>query len=560
MVSSIHKFAGELSKEKVVKKHIETRRVNTLSRAISVPDLSPKHRATASTIACSISRPLEADQIQHDLDEKARRERMQNRTIEFHAPTREDSAQEVDSEPSSERFRFKQDPKERRSLRSLTLEGVTSLRHHIPVLLPNRNQKAILMRSEKDRFDRMRDIQHAAKRFKKWYALTMSVLSFGLLWCVGAVVFWQVESTTQELSYFQALYFCYVSLLTIGYGDLSPKSNAGKPFFILWSLIAVPTMTILISDLGDTAIGGFKRKVLEYGGFAFLGKGRGWGLDWFSKRKEGIQRKLSMVGIAHEKAPRLEHGKLGRRHTGSDELEDEPEDTRIPKTIEELAQEELSEPVMIRRLGYAIRRVADDMKHDHYKRYSYEEWVEFTRLIRFTELDRATKSSLDPSKQLEYDEALDGLIEWDWLDSNSPMTSEQPEAEWVMDRLLESLIRTFRKADLVEALASERSRQIHNDAATSGSASTQTLKPLLLSARSREKSPTEAEGRTKDRSPSNSGGAGQQARSTQHPNERHYKPASGLHGRLSANINMHGEASRYRPKTKRTSSQDYGVS
>lgn len=449
MVSSIHEFAQELSKENVIKKHVEMRRINTLSRAVSTPELSTPPSATTSARLHSISRPLEGDQIQQELDERARYEKVQNRIIGFDTPVREDNGGHTDAEPLPEQFRSNKDPGQRRKLRSLTLERVASLGHRIPVLLPSRNQKAILMRDEKDRFDRMRKIQHAAKDFKKWYVLTMSVLSFGLLWCVGAVVFWLVESETQRLSYFQALYFCYVSLLTVGYGDLSPKSNAGKPFFILWSLIAVPTMTILISDHGDTAIGGFKRKVLDYGGLAFLGKGRGWGLDWFSRRKEGLQRRLSVVGISHKKATRLETGDLAvaRKHQAAHGADYELDSGLPPKTIDELCLEDLTNAEMMKRLGYALRRVAEDLKQYPNKRYSYEEWVEFTRLVRFTK----------PNEQLADDEAQDGLIEWDWLDSNSPMTSEQSEPSWVMDRLLESLLRAFRKTNTLDAVTGNAS-------------------------------------------------------------------------------------------------------
>ncbi|KAK5958524.1 Potassium channel [Knufia fluminis] len=449
MVSSIHEFAQELSKENVIKKHVEMRRINTLSRAVSTPELSTPPSATTSARLHSISRPLEGDQIQQELDERARYEKVQNRIIGFDTPVREDNGGHTDAEPLPEQFRSNKDPGQRRKLRSLTLERAASLGHRIPVLLPSRNQKAILMRDEKDRFDRMRKIQHAAKDFKKWYVLTMSVLSFGLLWCVGAVVFWLVESETQRLSYFQALYFCYVSLLTVGYGDLSPKSNAGKPFFILWSLIAVPTMTILISDHGDTAIGGFKRKVLDYGGLAFLGKGRGWGLDWFSRRKEGLQRRLSVVGISHKKATRLETGDLAvaRKHQAAHGADYELDSGLPPKTIDELCLEDLTNAEMMKRLGYALRRVAEDLKQYPNKRYSYEEWVEFTRLVRFTK----------PNEQLADDEAQDGLIEWDWLDSNSPMTSEQSEPSWVMDRLLESLLRAFRKTNTLDAVTGNAS-------------------------------------------------------------------------------------------------------
>ena len=38
------------------------------------------------------------------------------------------------------------------------------------------------------------------------------------------------------------------------YADFYPKSNSGKPFFVFWSLLAVPSLTILISNMGDTII------------------------------------------------------------------------------------------------------------------------------------------------------------------------------------------------------------------------------------------------------------------------------------------------------------------
>lgn len=216
MVSSIHRFAAELSKEKVIKQHIETRRVKTLERAIN-PDSAPLTDSTTSPVGrLAISRPLEATQIQQNIDEKARRAVTEGRTIGFVLPKKDEDNQTQDTQ-NREITSATNEPKPGGSLkRTLTLERVTSLRHRIPLLTPTKNQKAILMKSEKDRFDKMRDIQAAAKRFKKWYALTMSVLSFGILWCVGAVVFWIVEAETQGLSYFQSLYFCYVSLLTIG--------------------------------------------------------------------------------------------------------------------------------------------------------------------------------------------------------------------------------------------------------------------------------------------------------------------------------------------------------
>jgi potassium channel subfamily K len=53
--------------------------------------------------------------------------------------------------------------------------------------------------------------------------------------------------------------------LTIGYGDLCPKSNCGKTFFVIWSLLAVPSLTILISNMGDTVVKAIKDCTLWVG-------------------------------------------------------------------------------------------------------------------------------------------------------------------------------------------------------------------------------------------------------------------------------------------------------
>ncbi|KAJ9605480.1 Potassium channel [Cladophialophora chaetospira] len=432
MVSSIHKFAGELSKANVLRKHVEQKRVNTLSRVVT-EDVEDKRRDELEKEVeleekqgrrPTISSPLPSPNIQRDLDEAALRartisrpDRPQGRQVEFEDTSAEElkKVDEDESEPHPNQF-----------LRSAFRRGPihTTMRIIIPALkktLSKTEKKALVMKEEKDRFDAMRDIQLNAKKFKKWYALCLSVTAFGLLWCIGAVVFWQVEQDTQGLSYFQALYFCYVSLLTVGYGDLSPRSNAGKPFFVVWSLIAVPTMTILISDMGDTVISSFKRGTFKLGDLTVLPKAGlwhdivmqySWLYNFMKKRTEKKRRKSGFpVGPADGAG------------------------VRIP-SIDQLASEELTEAQLTSRLAWAIRKTADDLVHSPYKRYTYEEWCEFTRLIRFT------KYGLD---QLEYDEETDGVVEWDWLEESSPMLSQQSESEWILDRLCESLLRLLKK-------------------------------------------------------------------------------------------------------------------
>lgn len=418
MVSSIHKFAGELSKDNVIRKHMETNRQRTLTRAICSPtesqgakdterklDWSPGHRP-------SISTPLPLPKQEGEALERI----IPDNDTEDPAPSRFINS------------KFHRGPIHR-TFKAIS-QPVQTLRR-----ARSRKPKVILMREEKDRFNAMRAIQKGASNFKKWYALTLSVIAFGLLWCVGAVVFWIAEQPTQHLTYFQSLYFCYVSLLTIGYGDLSPRSNAGKPFFIVWSLIAVPTMTILISDMGDTVIASFKQGTFRLADWTILPRtgiyrsflrNNPWLSNWIQRKveKKRIEKGFPIgVNENHEAVP----------------------------SLEELADPDAyCDPELTHRLALAIRKTADDLRRPKPRRYTYEEWVEFTRLIRFTSRT---------SEQLEEEEELDGVIEWDWIGDNSPMLSEQSEAEWVLDRLCESLMRLLKKDNLVRITAAVTSAE-----------------------------------------------------------------------------------------------------
>jgi len=431
MVSSIHRFAGELSTVNVLRKHVEARRVDTLSRVVTVDKEETRRNTLEADFAqlrhrqVPISAPLPNPQIQHDLDAAAAAARAgdqhrEERHIEFgntNAETLKKEGEEPEDEPHPRQFlntAFHRGPIHK-TLRLITKQAKTLK------MVRTRSQKVILMREEKDRFDAMRNIQVNAKKFKKWYALMVSVIAFGILWCVGAIVFWRAERRTQNMSYFQALYFCYVSLLTIGYGDLSPKSNAGKAFFVVWSLIAVPTMTILVSDMGDTVISSFKRGTFKLGDMTVLPKAglwheilksNRWLWDWVNRKVERNRRKGGLpVGPAEcDGLPNL--------------------------TIEELANENPSEAEMTKRLAWAIRKTADDLQHAPGKRYSYEQWCEFTRLIRFSKVGLS---------HLDYDEDRDGVVEWDWLEESSPMLSGQTESEWILDRLCESLLRLLKR-------------------------------------------------------------------------------------------------------------------
>ncbi|KAK3114713.1 hypothetical protein LTR53_006724 [Teratosphaeriaceae sp. CCFEE 6253] len=120
-----------------------------------------------------------------------------------------------------------------------------------------------------EEFRVMRKVQAAAERERRYMALATSLLFALTLWLVGAAIF-MVAEKNQKWTYFDSVYFTYVCLLTIGYGDKHPDSNAGRAFFVLWSLLAVPSLTILISNMGDTIVRWFSDLTILIGEITVL--------------------------------------------------------------------------------------------------------------------------------------------------------------------------------------------------------------------------------------------------------------------------------------------------
>lgn len=103
-------------------------------------------------------------------------------------------------------------------------------------------------------FELMRKIQATSEVRRRWMAMGISFTIWLCLWLVGAAIFQQCEVTYQQWTYFDGFYFAFVSLTTIGYGDVTPISPSGKSFFVFWSLLALPTTTVLVSNAGDTVV------------------------------------------------------------------------------------------------------------------------------------------------------------------------------------------------------------------------------------------------------------------------------------------------------------------
>ncbi|KAL1608046.1 Potassium channel [Paraconiothyrium brasiliense] len=286
IVSSIYKFMRELGEENIVMKHTDRIRQRTAERTVTTSfDLRQREHAEHHLIR--------------------RRSFKERRRLRISAPTEP----RVMRTPMGER------------VRKATFGPLPN------ALTPGKNkkQRLILLKEERDRFEAMRNIQHKSRKYRQWLALSFSMLAFGILWLVGAVVFWQVsrnfvlcafdpfgqkpdmplisvlyansrpgreESPRHDL-FQSALLLLYIALdnwlwrvpssreahsihTHTSIGDLAPKSSAGRCFFVIWSLIAVPTMTILVSDLGDTVVEKFRRWSDKFADFTVLPKHGIW--------------------------------------------------------------------------------------------------------------------------------------------------------------------------------------------------------------------------------------------------------------------------------------------
>jgi voltage-gated potassium channel len=77
---------------------------------------------------------------------------------------------------------------------------------------------------------------------RQYLALLCSAL---ILLVVGAVVYHQLL----RLSWVNAFYFCTVTLTTVGYGDITPNTDASKIFTIFYILVGVGVIATFASLL-----------------------------------------------------------------------------------------------------------------------------------------------------------------------------------------------------------------------------------------------------------------------------------------------------------------------
>ncbi|KAF9034328.1 hypothetical protein BJ165DRAFT_1513056 [Panaeolus papilionaceus] len=377
------------------------------------------------------------------------------------------------------------------------VKGVITFLYEIalgPRNIPLKLKKDVLQPWHRSEFEVMRLIESAAEQRQRFISFSVAFLAFLVVWLGGAMVFWVCEKKSQNWTYPTALYFTYTSLLTVGYGDYYPTSPSGKPFFVAWSLIAVPTMTVFIGAIGDT-VGNMIRDTSTWlGRWTILPERHSepdsTGRNLFRSDHIITRRKYTF----HHNPSKLEPPRYDvnsptsnyavssasvhpcRDNVISPTSNSTPRPSAPAIATHEQRQYSDTRQNLATELSRAVGDLSDDLGMSPPRRYSWSEWVYFLELLHkwpstartegpavgvgqidlhtcipSAPLERViTKSSSDSRRSrssMDHDaalnaQALDGLRqriadeeEWTWLSDNGPLFSNLTETEWLIERV-----------------------------------------------------------------------------------------------------------------------------
>lgn len=279
-------------------------------------------------------------------------------------------------------------------------------------------------------FARMRKLRGAVRIQQMNFSLMLTMSIFFVFWLVGALIFMFSESW----DYFNAVYFCFLCLVTIGYGDYHPESPFGRTFFVMWAIAAIPLMTILISSVGD--------KLYEFADKVDL-----WATVLLSWRTYRSLFKRSETGIGEETLPEeadLEGIKedldldVAIEEVEGSYTQEHPVDTRIAHLHDALNMHYQNSNLILNRVQN-LKLLLFDIVEEPEKRYKLDEWSEQLRIL---DEDRVFE---DPTY---------------WLGDSSPLRLPIKEPNYL---LMKMFVRVER--DLLQMIEAQKQdiRKLHLD-------------------------------------------------------------------------------------------------
>ena len=215
--------------------------------------------------------------------------------------------------------------------------------------------------------------------------------------------------------------------------------------------MAVPTLTILISNMGDTVIKQFKDATIWLGSLTVF-------------PDQGPITTTLKVGV-----DRLKKGKIYK--TNSEKEENAPGATKqaiLDRLTAHIEDEELGEAEEAGEhgdplerdihfyhfvLAKELRKLMQDVDASPPKQYTYEEWAYYLRLLGQNESDTAMHRKPRIEHAREHDgkpdvgtaAGADDDQEWSWLGIRSPLMGSKTESQWLLHQLGEMLEKELRR-------------------------------------------------------------------------------------------------------------------
>lgn len=194
-----------------------------------------------------------------------------------------------------------------------------------------------------------------------------------------------------------------LQFLTIGYGDFEPGNQASKPAFVMWALLALPTLTLLIGAIGDNLsdlVNSTALKIAENPRLKNTSLGRG-----AIKAKKGPNTKHHSIkphgfmevghkGVDHSKFEDKDHADIAHAvardfHHPKDADEDHPEHDEVQQ---HRAKARRYRGVL---LFKAVSTVTQSLDASPPRKFTYEEWAWMLKLLGEDEGGKSA-SSLSP--------------------------------------------------------------------------------------------------------------------------------------------------------------------
>lgn len=316
----------------------------------------------------------------------------------------------------------------------------------------------------KAEFELGRVVQRKALSRRRWTAMATSTGVWLVFWLVGALIFLEFEREEQGWNYYDAFYLCFVTLTTIGYGDRVPKTNGGKSFFVFWSLLALPTMTVLISNAEDTVVKFIRDWTNRVGDYTVLkpAKPHKHHRSHHHRRRPHSRRCPEVVATDPEeggKSSSVDPATVKRSGASSSETSSQQQQPPLSHahTITDgvpprvTHSRHLTDPLPTGRKLHLliiseVQAVARHLRDEATYHYSFEDWAWCLRLLGEDESSPETHSQAHArtkkQRQIEFADSTgeprleNGHQKWSWVGHRSPLMSGKDESEWIIEHLM----------------------------------------------------------------------------------------------------------------------------